>query len=427
MMDVDRSPTRLHERVRHEQDAALDAVDRAPGRERFVRRATALRRPIRARSHAWMALVAAALVAVCALVLLPTGSLQFEVDGTRGRASEWMAAPAKGASELRFSDGTELELRDEGRARVEDLDARGARVVVERGTIEARVVHRPDTRWLVQAGPFDVRVTGTRFVTSWDPAAGRFLLVLEEGSVMVTGPSWRGERSLRAGESIDLHVPSATVASVPSADVVAVPDAVAPRASSEPRASARSSAPTDALRAPHAQPGASVEVAADVSVLDRVRSLASQNAYREAYDLAAGAGLLAADADAATTALLADVSRLSGHAASARELLGRLRSRFPASRHASEAAFLLGRMDFDAGQTGSAQRWFTAYLSERPDGPLAMDVRGRMLECVMRSGDEDAVRAEALRYLARHPSGPHAELARRASAPSPSPSPSPER
>jgi len=413
-MKDDRTPAALYDRIREGQDAALGAADRAPGRERFVRHSAVRRSPTRARARTLGLLAAAALVAVLALVLLPARSLQFEVDGARGRASVWMAAPATGTSELRFSDGTELDLREEGRARVEDVDARGARVVLERGTVDARVVHRPDTRWLVQAGPFDVRVTGTHFVTSWDPGEGHFVLVLEEGSVEVTGPTWQGERSVRAGERIDLRVSTQARAAVaPASDV-----ALAPRASASvaPRTPEPLDAPTGTSPVPRTSPSASAAIAPDGGNLERIRELAAKNAHREAYDLAVSSGLLDAEADAATTALLADVSRLSGHASSARKLLERLRSRFPASRQASEAAFVLGRMDFDAGQTGRAQRWFSTYLAERPNGPLAVEARGRVLECLLRSGDRDAIAKAADLYLEQYPSGPHAEVARRASS-----------
>jgi len=77
------------------------------------------------------------------------------------------------------------------------------------------------------------------------------------------------------------------------------------------------------------------------------------------------------------------------------------------------AAFLLGRLAFDAQQDyAEAERWFAVYESERPDGPLIREAMGRRLEALARSGDSAGARAQAERYLARFPFGPHARRAR---------------
>ena len=74
-------------------------------------------------------------------------------------------------------------------------------VVLERGSLHAAIVHRADTRWNVQAGPFEVRVTGTAFKVGWDPATEGFTLTLEEGRVVVSGCSLGEERVVAAGET----------------------------------------------------------------------------------------------------------------------------------------------------------------------------------------------------------------------------------
>src|SRR5205809_862285 len=72
-------------------------------------------------------------------------------------------------------------------ARIAETNAAGARVLLEQGGLHADVVHRPRTRWSVEAGPFVVRVTGTRFDVGWDPETQSVKVALQQGSVVVTG------------------------------------------------------------------------------------------------------------------------------------------------------------------------------------------------------------------------------------------------
>ena len=61
----------------------------------------------------------------------------------------------------------------------------GARLVLERGSLTARVVHRRHADWHLAAGPFDVHVIGTKFDLSWDPELEVFRLDLREGAVII--------------------------------------------------------------------------------------------------------------------------------------------------------------------------------------------------------------------------------------------------
>jgi transmembrane sensor len=396
---ADRSLSALLDDVRVAQETTLRSVDHRPGCERLVAHARRKGRAREARRFATLATGALALAAALHLLApRPPDSLALQVDGAPAGAGSWMVAPAAGEVVAHFSDGTTMRLHDEGRARVVDMDATGARVVLERGAIGASVVHRPDARWIVAAGPFDIRVTGTRFSASWDPVETRFVVTLEEGGVAVTGPAWEGERFVRAGETIDVRVSTTDPAPTIAAPPADPPPFAAP--SADPPASAAGPAP----------------IARRPAGIERVRALAAEGKFQLAYQLVESVGLaqLEAGADAATTWLLADVCRLSGHATQARDLLQRLRARFPGSSQSSEAAFVMGRMAFDGGRTSEASRWFATYLAERPGGSLAVEARGRMLECVLRTGDADAIRRSAEAYLAVHPQGPHAAIARRA-------------
>lgn len=109
---------------------------------------------------------------------------------------------------------------------------------------------------------------------------------------------------------------------------------------------------------------------------------------------------------------LGDLSRLAKSPARARAAYEELRRRIPGSDAAAVAAFELGRIAFDDARAfADARRWFSTYLNERPQGALAQEASGRLVEAHERAGDREAARAAARAYLARYPSGPHAALA----------------
>src|SRR5207302_8194700 len=64
----------------------------------------------------------------------------------------------------------------------------------------SHVVHHAASNWTFVAGPFEVRVIGTRFDLSWDPLAEEIDLRLREGSVEVRSPLADGPIVVRAGQ-----------------------------------------------------------------------------------------------------------------------------------------------------------------------------------------------------------------------------------
>jgi outer membrane protein assembly factor BamD (BamD/ComL family) len=94
-----------------------------------------------------------------------------------------------------------------------------------------------------------------------------------------------------------------------------------------------------------------------------------------------------------------------------------VRQRFPGSAAASDAAFLLGRLGEPGfGAASEAGEWYARYLRESPRGPYAVQALGRSMLHVYREQGAVAARSSAERYLQRHPSGPHADSARRIAA-----------
>ncbi len=410
-----RTLTDLGKAIASTQDEALRGVDLGPGRDRLLRavdagRGSAPQRtpPSRARS-AWIALAAA--IAITAAIVIGLGRrppLSFHAGSDAGREGAWIAAPSDHALPLRFSDGTLVSLGQSARVRVADLDRRGARVILERGQLSASVVHRSETRWRVDVGPFEVRVTGTRFDVAWSPEDETFKLALHEGSVEVTGPVLGERRTVRAGETVVVSCLEQKLTIRAGDEPKGAPSAAAPPAS------AVSIAPAREAPAPPLPPQASASASSPPRA--SYRDLAKSGRYADAVRAAEeeGFGSVCDRAGADDLMALADAARLAGNGARAIEALAAIRRRFPGHPHAATAAFVLGRAAFDQrGAYGEAARWFSLYLQEQPGGSLAREALGRLMECRERSGDRAGAREAAERYLAAYPSGAHADKAKR--------------
>ncbi len=280
---------------------------------------------------------------------------------------------------LAFSDGTRLLLEKEARARVTDVDHLGARVILESGKLHASVIHTGTARWNVNAGPFELHVTGTKFVVAWDPGSQAIDVTLEEGSVVVSGCAPNAPRAVRGGESVHLQCGTIATTTTPSISTsTAVPDAPV----SPPSGITQRVAPFAPGPAAQTSTSTSTPTPAAPSVEDLF--------------VQAGEARYAGQLDEAKTALLA------------------VRRHAPGTEKSASAAFELGRLAFDGrGDYAQAALWFDTYLRERPQGTLAREALGRSMEAQDRAGDAELAQGAARTYLARYPSGPHAGLARK--------------
>src|SRR6185369_9057358 len=91
-------------------------------------------------------------------------------------------------------------------ARIKERTPRGATFQLEHGRAALAVVHRPSADWHVEAGPFEIAVTGTRFDVRWSEDRDSLEVVMRAGSTIVRG-------SL-AGAGIPLHAGQRLVASL---------------------------------------------------------------------------------------------------------------------------------------------------------------------------------------------------------------------
>lgn len=333
---------------------------------------------------------------------------------------KWLQAPEDQPLHVHFSDGSEVHLSARGRMRVVKLDARGAGLQLESGQLELAVRHRAQTHWNVDAGPFGVRVVGTRFGVAWEPTRGELTLRLTEGAVELTGPVINKRRVVK-GELIrvSLHEQQANVQlsptplkvtstplaqPTPNQRAAPIAEAVEAKAVHGQRRHARARTSTRAEQSPEQPPNP-----------PSFEELARAGRYAEALQRVAGAAWQPTleSASASSLILLGDAARLTGKLPQAEEVYRRIRARFAGSREAASSAFALGRIFYDQRhQPRQAASWFSTYLREAPSGSLACEAEARLMEAQQSSGELSEARDSAASYLRRCPTGPHVPLAR---------------
>jgi TolA-binding protein len=264
------------------------------------------------------------------------------------------------------------------------------------GKLRVGVKHHEETAWRFLAGPYEVRVIGTRFDLAWEPASESFSVAMQEGRVRVIGPG-RLDRYLLAGERLDLRAERR----------VAQADGPAPVAKPE----AQPSSPAEE-RAPVRRSGASTK--AELANGPDWTALVATGRFTEVVESAEAIGVEAvlAGYGPADLRALASAARYSGHTPLAIKTWNALRQRFGGHDAGRQAAFLLGRTYDEKGQPALALRSLNDYLRESPSGVYAAEALGRRMALVQRLEGGDAARAVAAEYLNRFPKGSYAQMAR---------------
>ncbi len=325
----------------------------------------------------WVGLAAAVVFALAAAgVWRAARPIALETSGMS--EGQWVSAATERS--VSFTDGATVLLRSGARFQVTSLGRRGADVTLERGEASISVPHRIDTQWQFHVGPYVIHVVGTRFDTGWNPGTETFMLRLHDGAVRVSGPKIE-EQKVVAGQVLEWSL--------------------APPA-------APSSAPEEAVEVP-------LELRGDTARVPRSlwRALAKAGRYDAALGAAKQEGWarLNATASADDVLLLGDVARLANAPRDAQSAYEAARRRFAGTASASAAAFSLGRIAFDARDDAKSARWFEQYRAERPNGALAPEALGRLIELNQRANEPTRSRQLAREYLERYPEGPHARLA----------------
>lgn len=387
-----------HEQIRQARGAFLQdsALRHAPkAGKRLIHRARGW----------WRYALAASLgtVAAAGLWFWPR-SVSFQVGEARpGRLGDVVEALDGRPTPLQFSEGSRLLLHEGGRMRVLSLDPGAARVLVEDGILDVSVSHEESrkTRWDFEAGPYRVRVTGTRFRMAFIAREQHLDLSTQEGQVIVASECQQAPQTVSAGESIDLDCPARQElppsdereASAP-ADDAAEEQAGPARGTEQP-----ANAPTPAV----AHEDMTWRGLLAAGRLSDGLAAAKRFGFQRACKLATAKELLG----------LSDAARLYGSHVDAVAPLRILRQRFPGTTDAATAAFRLGLIAFELERDYAlAAQWFEIYLRDQPSGPLMGDSFGRLMQARSRAGDMPRARADAQQYLRRFPQGPYALEAR---------------
>jgi ferric-dicitrate binding protein FerR (iron transport regulator) len=332
-------------------------------------------------------------------------ALTFAANGVKQDGPTAIAADAGRAVHVEFSDGSAFNVEPAAKLRVESSSASGARLTLVDGRTTAQVVHRASSSWSVVAGPFEVRVTGTRFGALWDATNQRLSVELYEGSVQVQGGGLMAPISVRAGQRLEagtgngnwlltsLEGPESTrrgavTAPLASAMQPSLPD---PPVATEP------TAPASSIRSsPTTHDWAGMLGRADF-----------QGIVRQADEI----GVEHCLAVCATNDLrvLADSARYLGRYELAERSLLALRKRSPSD--GASAAFLLARLE-EARDSRRALSWYEKSLEEAPAGAYAAEALAGEMRMLLRERGPSGAASAAELYLQRFPGGIHAAKAR---------------
>jgi transmembrane sensor len=339
----------------------------------------------RARIWTMASLVAAAAVAITFATFerRDRGPLRF----ADGRPLGDVEASPEGAV-LPMSDGSRIDLG--AGARFTPLESTGTSFVgvLERGSAHFEVRPGGPRRWQIECGLATVEVVGTGFDCTRAP--GRLNVSVQHGVVLVRGERVPDRaRRLAAGETLEV-LDAPAPAEAPRSPQGAEALGVAPKATGA----------TPIAAAPQRAP-----VVEDAGAW---RELARGGHHREAFAALGARGLLRETKrlGVADLLVLADVARLSGHAAEAVAPLERILREFPGDPQASLAALALGRLELDTlDRPAKAATALNLALSLGVPHSLREDVRTRLVEAYARAGNRAAARAAAAAYLREYPDG----------------------
>ncbi|MFZ5890934.1 MAG: FecR domain-containing protein [Myxococcota bacterium] len=347
----------------------------------------------------------AALAAGVAFALLPS-ELEYQVRGAE-IAAGWIQARTQTAS-VDFSDGSQVGVHPNSSLAIEVTGKHAARTRLAQGDLDVNVKHARSTDYRFLAGPYEVRVVGTKFHLVWRPEQQLFSVAMQEGRVQVTGPNGL-DRAVSAGETLRIGGADsrAAVASLEPAAPRSSLNGVAPGAEVH-------AVEKPGVTAPHSPRTNSAPALAHADATPAWSALVAKGQFSEVVKSAEalGAERVLRERGSADLSALAHAANYTGHGALAVSAWSALRERFAGQKPARQAAFFLGRVYDQQGRRAEALRWLNTYLSEAPSDVYSSEALGRKLTLVNKLEGTLAARNVAREYMKRFPRGAYAQTAR---------------
>lgn len=248
------------------------------------------------------------------------------------------------ASKMMLADGSEAVLSPDARVQIEEQGETQVRIAQTAGSVRYDVVPNPKRKFAVKVGDVTVNVLGTAFSVTLKDQ--KVTVVVDRGHVEVEGPSPDGgTRKTELHVGDSLQVAAFLPKDVPAPSATTLPEIV----------EKKSVAPT----------------------VDQLLAKADEARAAHRYDEAATA-------------------------------LRSLIQIYPSDPRVASASFTLGRVERARGRHAAAAEAFARSYKAAPHGALAEDAMAEEAISWKSAGDAGKAKAAAKRYLASHPSGPHA-------------------
>ncbi len=281
----------------------------------------------------------------------------------------------------------------DGEVSIAQADASGTRIALAAGAVAAEVEPRAaDAPFVIDAGPVDVRVVGTRFRV--ERSADRWWVGVDEGVVAVTAPE--GSWSVEAGFALELRAGDPEAQLRPLDDPDRVRSLLLPELPVLPEPEV---APVVVMPATPEPPA---------FALDDLRAEVLRGRL-EAAEGALRARLETHPEDADSALLLADVLRKDGRAGEAVEVCVQV-----GGPRRAEARYRAGVLLQDRiGDPVRAAEMFGDALDGGGLGALVPDARRRLGLALLAAGELETARAVLESVVSEHPGSSAAVDARR--------------
>ena len=396
LLAAEGGPPSLDDRLLNQRQDMVEMAIAGPDR----RRKSARRRRL-------AATVAAACIAAISLVLYSqytpssTGRIPFFVGDSNIQETEgrFISAGPEKNTVVRFDEGSRFEFIESAEARVVKASGRKVTIDLEQGKIRASVNPKSRRDWTVRAGPYQVLVKGTIFSVDWDDQASVLSVHVDRGRVAVLGPGLDSSGvPLAAGTALKADARAGRITFQQMTDEIS-------EAPIEPEvATAAEEKPVE----PQISRGHGSRGGAKARTnIDACRRLYRAKAYGRLLNLAEKQGFLknleALQGD--DLWMFANASRYARRTDNANILFKLYRKRFPHANRSRTAAFLLAKAALGKRDAHGAKRWFGTYLAESPNGPLAEEALGHLMDIHSSLGNHLHAKRLAKDYLAKYQGG----------------------